>query len=81
MASIRNSIQINKRIMILVAVLLAMILVLLTKFYFSQKKENRALRLKILSTSDFCSKRSCGCADSDNDDHCGTYNSCRKYKC
>jgi tetratricopeptide (TPR) repeat protein len=52
MASIRNSIQINKRIMILVAVLLAMILVLLTKFYFSQKKENRALRLKILSMSE-----------------------------
>lgn len=38
--------------MVIVATLLAIILVLLTKFYFNQKKENRALRLKILSMSE-----------------------------
>lgn len=51
MTSIRNSIQINRRIMIFIAVMLAIILTLLTKFYFNQRTENRALRLKILSMS------------------------------
>lgn len=52
MTSIRNSIQINKRIMIFIGIMLAIILVLLTKFYFHQRSENRALRLKILSMSE-----------------------------
>jgi len=38
--------------MIVIATLLAIILVLLAKFYFSQKKENSALRLKIISMSE-----------------------------
>jgi len=52
MTSIRNSIQINRRIMIFIGILLAIILVLLTKFYFNQRNENRALRLKIISMSE-----------------------------
>ncbi|MEA9355389.1 hypothetical protein SHI21_04220 [Bacteriovorax sp. PP10] len=52
MTSIRNSIQINRRIMIFIGIMLAIILVLLTKFYFSQRSENRALRLKIISMSE-----------------------------
>ena len=38
--------------MVLIAVLLAIILILLTKFYFNQKKENLAIRLKIISMSE-----------------------------
>lgn len=38
--------------MIFIAILLAITLVLLTKFYFNQRTENRALRLKILSMSE-----------------------------
>jgi flagellar biosynthesis chaperone FliJ len=52
MTSIRNLIQINRRILILIGILLVIILVLLTKFYFNQRIENRALRLKILSMSE-----------------------------
>lgn len=52
MASIRNSIQINRRIMIAIGIMLAIVIVLLTKFYFNQRSENRALRLKILSMSE-----------------------------
>lgn len=52
MTSIRNSIKLNRRIMIVIAVLLAVILVLLSKFYFNQRSENRALRLKILSMNE-----------------------------
>jgi flagellar biosynthesis chaperone FliJ len=51
MTSIRNSIQINRRIMILIGIMLTIILVLLAKFYFNQRSENRALRLKIISMS------------------------------
>lgn len=38
--------------MFVIVVLLSVILVLLTRFYFNQKKENSALRLKILSMSE-----------------------------
>lgn len=38
--------------MFVIVALLAVILVLLTRFYFNQKKENSALRLKILSMSE-----------------------------
>ena len=37
--------------MIFIGIMLTVILVLLTKFYFNQRTENRALRLKILSMS------------------------------
>lgn len=52
MASIRNSVQINRRILIVIAVMLTIILTLLTKLYFTQRTENHALRLKILSMGD-----------------------------
>ena len=52
MTSIRNSIQFNRKILIVVAVMLAIILILLTKLYLNQRTENQALRLKILSMSE-----------------------------
>lgn len=52
MASIRHSIETNKKLLILIALLLALIAVLVGRFYFQEKRENRALRLKILSMSE-----------------------------
>ena len=52
MAGIRQSIETNKKILLLVATLLVVIITLLFKFYGEQKRENRALRLKILSMSE-----------------------------
>ena len=52
MTSIRNSIQTNRRIMIVIAILLATVIVFLGKFYFQQRHENKALRLKIISMSE-----------------------------
>ncbi len=52
MVSIRHKVETNRRLLILVAVMLIIIGVLLGKFYFQQKSENKALRLKILSMSE-----------------------------
>jgi hypothetical protein len=52
MASIRNSIQTNRRLLILVVGLLILTISLFARFYFLQKQENRALRIKILSMSE-----------------------------
>lgn len=52
MTNIRNSIEVNRRIMIVIAILLSLIIVFLAKFYFSQNRENKALRLKILSMAE-----------------------------
>lgn len=48
MASIRDSIQANKRLQIFVVALLIVLIALMAKFYFAQRRENRALRIKIL---------------------------------
>lgn len=52
MASIRHSVQTNRRLLVVVAALLTVIAIFLGKFYFQQKAENKALRLKILSMSE-----------------------------
>ncbi|AUN99496.1 hypothetical protein C0V70_15560 [Bacteriovorax stolpii] len=52
MGSIRHSIQTNRRLLVLIAGLLVIVAVLLGKFYFQQREENKALRLKILSMSE-----------------------------
>lgn len=52
MVSIRHSIQINRRLLVLIAGLLVVVGLLLGKFYFQAKAENKALRLKILSMSE-----------------------------
>ncbi|MBC7713503.1 MAG: hypothetical protein H7177_09195 [Rhizobacter sp.] len=52
MANIRQSVETNKKLLIIIAVLLVFILTFLFKFYNNQKKENRALRLKLLSMSE-----------------------------
>ncbi|MBC7428202.1 MAG: hypothetical protein H7336_06295 [Bacteriovorax sp.] len=52
MANIRQSVETNKKLLILIAVLLVFILTFLFKFYNNQKRENRALRLKLLSMSE-----------------------------
>lgn len=49
MTSIRQSLEINKRILIAIAVMIAVFSAFMFKFYFNQKRENRALRIKILS--------------------------------
>lgn len=52
MSSIRQSIQLNRRLLVLVAGLLIVVIVFLGKFFFHQSAENKALRLKILSMSE-----------------------------
>jgi hypothetical protein len=52
MTSIRNSLQSNRRMLFIVVGLLAAIIAFGAKFYFDQRKENRALRIKILSMSE-----------------------------
>ncbi len=49
MTSIKESLKINKRISIAIVIMLTVFAVFMFKFYFNQKSENRALRIKILS--------------------------------
>lgn len=46
---IKRSIEINKKMLILIALILVVIGVVLFKYYAQQKRDNRALRIKILS--------------------------------
>jgi hypothetical protein len=52
MVSIRNSINTNRRLLILVSGLLITIIVLIAVFFSNQRKENRALKLKLITMSE-----------------------------